>query len=528
VIDPVLVYSTYLGGSSSDSGISIAVDSAGNAYVTGETSSPDFPTEIPLQPVCRGFFNCGDVFVAKLNAAGTALVYSTFLGGSGSGGEDGGGIAVDSAGNAYVSGSTRSTDFPTVNPLQPGFGGGNCFGIPCADAFVAKLNAAGSALVYSTYLGGSREDGFSPGVFSSGGIAVDSAGNAYITGRTDSTDFPTANPLQPAKRGSEDAFVAKLNAAGSALVYSTYLGGSRGARGSSIATDQAGNAYVTGETSSADFPTKNPLQPALGGDVDAFVAKLNPAGTALVYSTYLGGSVGAETGDEAYGIAVDSDGNAYVTGATSSPDFPTKNPLQPALSGESDAFMAKLNPAGSALVYSTYLGGSAFNKAEFGLGIAADSAGNAYVTGLTELPDFPTSNPLQPALGGDFDAFVAKIASGPLTLPVAIDIKPSSSVNSINPRSNGNTPVAVLTTDSFDAGSVDPSTVRFGQTGEEAAPVRSSLEDVDGDGDLDLVLHFDTQQTGILCGDSSARLTGKTFDGQQLEGSDSIGTVGCK
>jgi hypothetical protein len=186
--------------------------------------------------------------------------------------------------------------------------------------------------------------------------------------------------------------------------------------------------------------------------------------------------------------------------------------------------VAKLNAAGSALVYSTYLGG---NSLDYGFGIAVDSAGNAYVRGWTESPDFPTQNPLQPAYGGNLDAFVAKIASAPLPVRIAIDIKPGSSPNRINPRSNGNIPVAALTTDSFDASSVDPSTVRFGRTGQEAAPLRSSLEDVDGDGDLDLVLHFATQQTGILCGDSLARLSGKNFDGQQLEGSDSVRTVGC-
>jgi hypothetical protein len=407
-----------------------------------------------LQP---GLAGDPDIFVTKLNAAGSALVYSTYLGGTG--GEGGSGIAVDAAGNAYVTGGTDSPDFPTQNPLQPGFGGGDCGVFPCADAFIAKLNAAGSALVYSTYLGGSGGDG-------GGGIAVDAAGNAYVTGGTGSTDFPTKNPLQPALNGINNAFVTKLNAAGSALVYSTYLGGSGGDGGLDIAVDSAGNAYVIGGTGSTDFPTADALQPALGGSGDAFIAMLNAAGSALVYSTYLGGSI------------------------------------------ESNLFN------------------------EYGLGIAVDSAGNAYVMGVTDSTDFPTVNPIQPAFGGGGiffnDAFVAKIATGLVTVHIAIDIKPGSSVNNINPRSNGSIPVVILTTDSFDATSADPSTVRFGRTGEEAAPLHHSLEDVDGDGDLDLALHFATQQTGILCGDSSARLTGKTFDGQQLEGSDSVRTVGCQ
>jgi hypothetical protein len=523
-----LLYSTYLGGSGFDGGSGVAVDSAGNAYVTGDTSSADFPTQNPLQPANES--GAEDTFVAKLNTAGSALLYSTYLGGSID--DFGSGIAVDSAGNAYVTGSTSSRDFPTQNPLQPTIGGFPCeFGCS-SDAFVAKLNAAGSALLYSTYLGG-RGDETGSFIFLVGpAIAVDTAGNAYVTGSTSSRDFPTVSPLQPVfGGGSFDAFVAKLNTAGSALVYSTYLGGSvdessaglGGDFGGSIAVDSAGSAYVVGLTESPDFPTQNPLQPVIGGLPcglfgcrDAFVAKLNAAGSALLYSTYLGGS----EEDSGFGIAVDTAGNAYVTGQTSSPNFPTQNPLQPTIGGDLDAFLAKLNAAGSALVYSTYLGGSGDDHA---LGISVHSTGNAYISGLTFSTDFPTKNPIQPTHAG---AFVAKIASG--ALPATIDIKPGSSPNSINPRSNGNISVAVLTTNSFDAGSVDVNTVRFGRTGQEAAPLRSSLEDVDGDGDSDLVLHFDTQQTGILCGDSSARLTGRTFDGEPIEGSDSISTVGCQ
>ncbi len=383
-----LVYSTYLGGAANDYGSAIVVDSAGNAYVTGSTNSVGFPTVNALQPTNAGGF---DAFVSKISPTGSALVYSTYLGGSGI--DQGYGIAVDSAGNAYVTGITNSTDFPTENPLQPANAGGY-------DAFVFKISPTGSALVFSTYLGGG-------GLDEGTGIAVDNAGNAYIIGSTSSTNFPTMNALQPANGGPNAAFVTKLNSGGTALVYSTYLGGSGYDSGGGIAVDGAGNTYVAGQTSSADFPTKNPLQPAYAGSGDAFVTKLNSGGTALVYSTYLGGS----GNDYSRSITVDNSGNAYVTGLTCSTDFPTKNPVQAKYRGGTgqncgDAFVSELNPAGSALFYSTYLGGRGIDQ---GSAIAADSAGNAYVTGYTDSTSFPTRNPLQAAYGGNYDAFVAKI-----------------------------------------------------------------------------------------------------------------------
>jgi hypothetical protein len=420
VIDPVLVYSTYLGGSgspiSADHGYGIAVDSFGYAYVTGCTGSADFPTVNPLQPTNKAYPNC-NVFVAKLDPTGSALVYSTYLGGSGfsedgvNAGDIGHGIAVDSSGNAYVTGYTTSVDFPTVNPFQASGGP--------TKAFVTKLDAAGSALVYSTYLGGSRvDDGW--------GIAIDSSGSAYVTGATSSPDFPTVNPIQATCGGAAgcgggaeylyDAFVTKFNAAGSALVYSTFLGGSNFDDGYAIAVDSSGNAYVAGSTLSNDFPTANPLQPTCGGgcqEGNAFVAKLNPAGSALLYSTYLGGSsynpnFQVENGnDGATGIAVDSSGNAYVTGATIQTDFPAVNPIQATNhSSQENAFVTKFNAAGSALVYSTYLGGSGIDEAS---GIAVDSSGNAYVVGTANSADFPTANPVQATLRADYNAFVAEL-----------------------------------------------------------------------------------------------------------------------
>jgi len=397
VIDPVLVYSTYLGGSGFDYGYGIAVDGAGNAYVTGQTISTNFPSANALRAGSAGY----DAFITKINAAGSALVYSTYLGGSGN---DGGrGIAVDGAGNAYVTGFTSSLNFPTFKPLQAGIGGCGFFGCGGGqDAFVTKINAAGSALVYSTYLGGSGND-------QSNGIAVDGSGNAYVTGFTDSDDFPATKPLQARYGGLVDAFVTKINAAGSAYVYSTYLGGSQNDQGQAIAVDGSGNAYVTGVTSSTDFPTANPLQSANAGIYNAFVTEINAAGSAYLYSTYLGGGIT----DQGNGIAVDGSGNAYVTGIASSPNFPTANPVQANNGGGNDAFAAKINAGGSALVYSTFLGGNADDQ---GNGIAVDGAGNAYVTGVTNSANFPTANSLQTHYGGGGglfgdagDAFVTKI-----------------------------------------------------------------------------------------------------------------------
>jgi len=403
VIDPVLSYSSYLGGSGDDNAKGIAVDAAGNAYVTGDTYALDYPLVGAAQGVyggggCTSKGCAYDAFVTKFNARGNALVYSTYLGGAND--DRGNAIAVDAAGNAYVTGYTYSTNFPTANALQansasPGY----------PDAFVTKLNAAGSGLVYSTYLGGIGPDN---GL----GIAVDAAGAAYVTGQTQSSNFPTANAAQPAySGGSGDAFVTKLNAAGSGLVYSTYLGGAGGESGYGIAVDGAGSAYVTGYTSSTNFPVVNALQAVYGGSrgyPDAFVTKLAPTGTAFAYSTYLGGA----SQDIAYGIAVDAAGDAYVTGSTNSSNFPTKNAFQSVFGGPVDAFVSELNAAGSGLVYSTFLGNG---SSDDGFGIAVDGAGRAYVTGDTSSATFPTQNAVQGTFGGPaggLDAFVATLLPG--------------------------------------------------------------------------------------------------------------------
>jgi hypothetical protein len=398
IIDPVLSYSTFLGGSNEDYAYGIAVDASGSAYVAGWTASTDFPTTSGgFQTVYGG--GAYDTFVTKLNPAGDTLVYLTYLGGSAD--DYGKGIAVDASGNAYVTGYTYSSNFPTTpGAFQTGYGGGG-------DAFVTKLNAAGSSFLYSTYLGGSNFDYATA-------IAVDAAGNAYVAGLSYG-DFPTTpGAFQPSYGGS-DAFVTKVNGDGSALVYSTYLGGSTYDDARGIAVDTDGSAYVTGNTNSIDFPiTPDAFQTSFGGPenaTDAFVTKVNADGSALVYSTYLGGS----NYDEAHGIAVDTSGNAYVTGLTFSGNFPTtRGAFQTGYGGGGDAFVTKLKADGSALVYSTYLGGSNDDSA---LSIAVDATGNAYVSGYTTSSNFPTTpGAFQTSFGGGpFDAFVAKIALEPIT-----------------------------------------------------------------------------------------------------------------
>jgi hypothetical protein len=401
IIDPVLSYSTYLGGSDVDEAAAITVDGSGYAYLMGDTTSADFPTFPIANPEQRANAGLSDIFVTKIDTATAGLppIYSTYLGGSAddTAYQYGGGIAVDGDGNAYITGGTSSTDFPTTAgaaaPFQGTLGGG-------FDAFVAKLDQTGSTLVYSTYLGGSAFD-------FGGGVAIDSLGNAYVAGQTYSPteDFPLLNPLQPSFGGSSDAFVASLNPTGSDLNYSTYLGGSADDFAYSMAVDGTGNAYVTGRTYSANFPTVNAYQDTFGGVADAFVAKVSANGTSLLYSTYLGGSAL----DGGVGIATDSSGDAYVTGWTYSSNFPTVGTMQGrGLTGSEDVFITKVDPSGSGLVYSTSLGGTSDDA---GYSIAVDSSGNAYVTGNTSSTDFPTASPLQDTNAGGEDVFVTKVNS---------------------------------------------------------------------------------------------------------------------
>jgi hypothetical protein len=507
-VDPGLVYSTYLGGSGPlETGNGIAVDGAGEAYVTGFTESLDFPP-----PGSHQGGGGADAFVTKLNAAGSGLVFTTYVGGEGT--DIANRIALDSAGNAYVAGETYSRNFTTTpGAAQEGCGdpectlgdafvtklsptgtviystllGGNAkdaaYGIavdrtgsahvvgethstkgmttpkakyqscadlagfepPCAlgDAFLTKLNAAGSERVFSTYLGGEFGD-------LARAVAVDAAGNAYVTGITESPEFPhTEGVVQPKKGGENlvetDAFVSKFNSTGEVLLYSTFLGGSKIDIGDGIAVNERGEAYVTGFTTSPDFPTARALQPHCGGSAcshfDAFVSRLTAAGDAFVYSTYLGGS----GQDFAHAIAVDSAGAAYVTGSTTSKDFPVSDAAQPVTGGREDAFLTKLDAASGALVYSSYLGGSGVDS---GSDVAVDPRGAAYLTGYTSsATDFPLRNPLQPKYGGErSDVFVAKFAPPDVTAPTSTITPPlckGPAIVTVTDDSEGSGPHAI-------------------------------------------------------------------------------------
>ena len=409
VIDPVLVYSTYLGGSAGEVGNAIAVDSEGNAYVAGSTASDDFPLKNALKEAGDG----SDAFVTKFDRSGT-LVYSTYLGGSQS--DSGAAIAVDAEGYAYIAGTTNSPDFPTKNAYDTSCGvDGECDvgsqGDYVSDCFVVKLSPSGDRLTHAGYLGGSGGE-------SCTGIAIDARKNVYVTGVTSSADFPLKNPLQSQYGGKGDVFVTKFKASQKRLAYSTYLGGSEKDESAGIAVDTKGYAYVAGTTSSVDFPTKNAYDPTCGTETakcdesdywytpDAFVSKLSLAGHHLIYSTFLGGS----DWDKAFGIAVDTQGSAYVAGYTSSYDFPVKNPYQERPGGKDDAFVTKMSRSGKVLAYSTYLGGGGDDR---GFAIAVDARGNAYVTGFTYSDDFPMVNAYQKSLAGGSDAFVTELnASG--------------------------------------------------------------------------------------------------------------------
>ena len=398
----VLLYTAFIGGTADQTGIDgLDVDGSGNVYATGQTWSADFPrVNDPRNSSWAGGQN--DVFVLELNSTGNALVFSTLLGGNNN--EYSVGLRLDSGGNIYVVGNTQSTNFPTTpGAYQTTLAGGK-------DAFLTKLAPGGTSLVYSTYFGGNSGD-------DSNDITVDATGNAYIYGDTGSVNFPSLNAFQPTYCGGTamptygHGWLSKFSPSGS-LVYSTFVCGSQlgfdTVRGAAV--DSSGDLIITGGTSSTTFPiTSGAIQKTYAGTIlsgggDAFVMKLSPSG-GLLYSSYLGGS----DNDGARDVVIDAEGNWYITGDTASTNFPMANPLQSANGGSYDAFLTKINASGSAILFSTYLGG---NQSDQGNDIAVDADGRAYIAGQTASTNFPTKNPIQAAYGGGTnDAFVAIVAT---------------------------------------------------------------------------------------------------------------------
>ena len=441
-----LVYSTYIGGTGGDHGNSIAVDLTGNAYITGYTYSADFPVTTGAYQIANNAVGAGlsNVFVAKLNATGSALVYATYLGGAGnvdavggSSGDFGEGIAVDAAGDTYLTGYAYSTTFPVTGGAYQATN--NAVGNGGQAVFVTKLNPTGSALIYSTYLGGTGSDAdtsYSNGTGDAGaGIAIDAAGDAYVAGYSNSSNFPvTAGAFQPINNTTQNeflcynGFISKFNPTGTGLLYSSYIGGSGTVSGNgeicdaafSVALDSAGSAYLGGLTQSSNFPVTAGAFQATNNEIGAgvatsFAAKVNAAGTALAYSTYLGGSGASEN---ANGITVDALGDAFVVGTTSAATFPLTGTAYQATNtaGNEAAFLTEFNPAGAGLVYSTYLGGTGGN---YGNGVAVDSGGNPYLTGRTTSVDFPVTEAAYQATnnttGGT--SFVARFGVGAALAP---------------------------------------------------------------------------------------------------------------
>lgn len=425
-----------------DRAFSIAVDGSGSAYIMGETSDADYPTTTGAY---QSGVSGGASFVTKLGGAGNTLVYSTYLRDA-----NAYALAVDGNGNAYVTGIALSGFVTTTGVIQV------ASPYPSGSSpFVIKLNPAGSAPVYSTFLGGSGAGSSSYVPDVAVALAVDSVGNAYIAGRADSTDFPTVNAFAATQAVGYDAFISKINPSGTALSYSTYLGGSRGDYALAVAVDTAGSAYVTGFTASADFPIKNAFQVSnpgnttQGSSIVAFVTKLSPRGTDLAYSSYLGGGCGTPGGsyclidspDRGNAITVDSQGHAFVAGSITSNRFPLVDSIEP---GSSDLasgwFVAQVSRSGSSLLYSTLLGGSSESaiNLNFGppdaratsdaaYGVALDGVGNVYVAGSTSRTTFPvTSGTFKTTNAGDIDAAIVKLKSSAAAVSINSSENPTT------------------------------------------------------------------------------------------------------
>lgn len=388
VIDPVLIYSTYLGGFDTDEAQDVAVDSSGNVYITGHTKSINFPVNGSYDNTMNGL---EDLFITKLDASGSAIVYSTFLGGSGTDYSEA--IAVGVGGNAYIYGYTYSDNYPTTTgAFDQSFNGE-------ADLFLTRVNSEGTGLVYSTYIGGSSSEYF--------GDLMVANGTAYITGTTYSLNFPcTTGAYDTTPDANGDGFVVRVANDGRSLVYGTFLGGSDSDFLYGLYVDSNGYACVSGATTSVDFPVVRAHQGFHRGGLDATVTRVNATGTALIYSTFLGGS----SGDYALDIVVDGAGSIYVTGQTSSINFPTTDgAFDTTHNGAVDSYVTKFGPQGAVLMWSTFVGGSGLEQFS---SIDLDHAVNVYVTGTTDSSNFPTTpGAFDRTINGGFDTTVVKIAS---------------------------------------------------------------------------------------------------------------------
>lgn len=402
VIDPVIVYSTLLGGGGFDSGSAVTFGADGSIYVAGYTQSTDFPVSAGAAPA-----GPGDAFVTKFSPDGSQVEFSAYLGGSGT--DAAAGIGVDSAGRVIVSGYTDSPNFPVVGGFQSALAGKT-------DGFVVRLNSTGSTLEYSTFLGGSDSDGATR-------LTLNAAGDIYVTGYTGSVDFPVSqNAVQPTFKGDYDAFAVKIAGVGGSVVFSTYIGGRDGDSGSGIQVDSEQNVYVGGSTDSGDFPVGPvSLVPTFQGGRfgDAFITKLSPDGSSRVYSTYIGAS-GSDSGAD---IAVDRDGFCYLTGTTDSFDLmlatPEIQPFQPTRpGGVSDIYVTKIYPDGESFRYMTYLGSPGEDVAR---ALEVDEDLNphtkAYVLGETSSPEFPLLDSLQSNHGGNSDLFLTKLHEDMFVIP---------------------------------------------------------------------------------------------------------------
>ncbi len=503
-----LAYSTYLGGSTNDQGAGIAVDKSGYAYVTGLSESSDFPvTSGAFQTTNKAAGSYGpNAFVTKVNTTGSALAYSTFLGGDNY--DFATAIAVDSTGNAYVTGFAGSLDFPVTKGAYSTMNGSG------ESVFVTKVNGAGTGLDYSTFITGGSDD-------HSTSIAVSSGGNAFIAGYTESSDYPvTASAFQKTNKSGHTGFVTKLSAAGTSLAYSTYLGGSKGQDEiHGIAIDASGNAYLGGRAGSSDFPIVNgsykTVIPNASGS--GFTTKLNAAASALVYSTFLGGS--DSTRDQVNGISIDAAGEAYVTGATYSTNFPvTSGAFQTSNKAEdnfsSNAFLTKFNSTGKSLLYSTYLGGSGNSSedGDTGNAVAVDSSGNAYLTGVTYSTDFPTQVPVRtgnrsPTTGTGFVAKFAFSLASTTTL-----------TSSANPQKYGGNVTFTATVKPASGTGTPGGTVAFSVDG-----VTKATETLNGSG----VAQYSTTALAIGSHTITATYSGSsTYSGSKVSLAETIDSLG--